>query len=194
MEDFDQDANQQDDSSTSNGEEQMIPQSRFKEVYGKMKELEREISGLREAKKEGGLSEEQTKELQAKTYLKNLLKETLAEERSRETQEEKEELAQFKDEVNELLSIHTDVKRDDFLTFLEEEGDDYSSLAAAMRGYKKGNEKEKAGGEKAKQDLSRKPKLPSSEGSGGSTYDPDKDKGKSLWQIAQEAAAEFSKK
>lgn len=188
-----------DDSSTSEAKveekkEQFVPESRFKEVYGKMKELERDLSTLREGKKEGTLTEDQQAELKAKEYLKGLLKETLAEEKSNASQAESQELEKFKSEVSEALSIHSDVKKDDFLSFLEKEGDDYSSVESAMRGYKRLLEKEKDGTEKAKKDLSKKPSLPSSEGSG---YNPNKfpdDKGKSLWQIAQEAAAEFSKK
>lgn len=174
--------------------EQFVPESRFKEVYGKMKELERDVSTLREGKKEGTLTEEQTAELKAKEYLKGLLKETLAEEKSRETQSEKAEIEKFETDVKEVLSIHSDIKKEDFLDFLEKDGDDYSSIAAAMKGFKRLLEKEKDGTEKAKKDLSKKPSLPSSEGSG---YNPNKypdDKGKSLWQIAQEAAAEHLKK
>ena len=59
--------------------EKMIPESRFKEVYGQMKNLEREITTLKSKESGSGLTEEQQKELQAKEYLKSLLKETLSE-------------------------------------------------------------------------------------------------------------------
>lgn len=174
--------------------EQFVPESRFKEVYGKMKDLEREIGTLREGKKEGTLTDDQQAELKAKEYLKGLLKETLAEEKSTQSQTEKAALEKFQEDVEDALSLHSDVKKDEFLDFLEKDGDDYSSIAAAMKGYKRLMEKEKEGSEKTKQNISKKPSLPSSEGIG---YNPNKypdDKGKSLWQIAQEAAAGMSKK
>ena len=49
---------------------QTVPLERFREVYGKVKELEGEISTLK-AKPQ---SAEDDKELQAKLYLKNLYK------------------------------------------------------------------------------------------------------------------------
>ena len=193
------DVTTQDDSSSSEGneegEEKVIPESRFREVYGKMKNLEREITTLKEGKKEGTLTEEQSKELQAKQYLKGLLKETLEEEKTAVETREKEQLESFKEQVNSILDVHTDVKKGDFLKFLEDEGDDYASIAAAMKGYKRLHETAKEASEKTKKDLSKKPGLPSSEGSGGGkTNYADSDKGKSMYQIAQEAAAEFFKK
>lgn len=183
------------DDSSSSEIDKTVPETRFKEVYGKMKELEREIGTLRDTKKEGNLTENQSKELQAKEYLKGLLKETLEEEKRASESKEQAELAKFKEDVNSVLEIHTDVKRDDFLKFIEEEGDDYASIAAAMKGYKRLHETAKDASEKAKQNLSKKPGLPRSEGSGGEkTNYADSDKGKTLWQIAQEAAAGISKK
>lgn len=184
-----------DESSTSESTEQMIPESRFKEVYGKMKDLEREIGTLKEGKREGTLTEDQQKELQAKEYLKGLLKETLSEQERTKQEQEQQELKEFKDKVETVLSIHTDVKKDDFLKFLEEEGDDYASVDAAMKVYKRLSETAKDASEKAKQSISKKPKLPSSEGTSGGSIDyAEADKGKSMWQIAQEAAKELSKK
>lgn len=189
-----EDTQSSDDSSSSQQDGKMIPEQRFNQVYGKMKVLEREISTLKEGKREGNLSEEQTKELQAKEYLKGLLKETLEEEKSHQSKAQKEELEKFQDEVNDVLSIHTDIKKQDFLEFLEKDGDDYSSIPSAMKGYKRLLEKENTGAEKAKQNLSKKPSLPSSEGSGGAPTLHEGDKNKSMWQIAQEAAAEYTRK
>ena len=86
------------------------------------------------------------------------------------------------------------MKKDDFLSFLEKEGDDYSSIQAAMKAYKRLSNVEKEAIGKAKQELQKKPKLPAHEGGGGRQDYSESDKGKSLWQIAQEAATELSKK
>ena len=172
--------------------ENMIPETRFNQVYGQMKTLEKEITQLKEGKKEGTLSDEQQKELQAKTYLKGLLKETLDEQEKSKTQKEQEETQKFKSDVDEVLTIHTDVKKDDFLQFLEKEGDDYTSVASAMKSYKKIAELSKDADKAKSKD--GKPNLPAHEGGGGQAYDHEKDKGKSLWQIAEEAQKELAKK
>lgn len=195
-----EDSQSLDDSSTSEADERtfvsekMIPESRFNEVYGKMKTLEREIGTLKEGKRDGTLTEDQQRELQAKEYLKGLLKETLSEQERTKQEQEQQEAREFKDKVDSILAIHTDVKKDDFLKFLEEEGDDYASVDAAMKVYKRFSETAKDASEKAKQSISKKPKLPSSEGTGGSVDYAESDKGKTMWQIAQEAARELSKK
>lgn len=183
------------ESSPPQPSEKFVPESRFKEVYGQMKTLEREISSLKEQKQEGTLTEDQQKELQAKTYLKGLLKETLAEQEKEVSTKETQELSEFEEELSGVLSVHSDVKKNDFLVFLEKEGDDYSSLEAAVRGYKRLNETAQQASDKAKRDALKKPSIPFSEGarSGSNENYPDDSK-KSLWQIAQEAIRESSKK
>src|SRR3990167_2583262 len=77
-------------------EEPMVPLHRFREVNEKLEKVENEIAGLKQQKETpGGLSEEQTKELQAKTYLKTLLKETLEEDKKTATERETTEQRQF---------------------------------------------------------------------------------------------------
>lgn len=180
------------DSSPSENQE-TVPIGRFKEVYGQKKELERKL-----AEKEGQKGEatpDASKEVQAKTYLKSLLKETLAEEKEAQTQAEKKAQTEFEDNVNDQLSLHTSVKRTDFVKFLEDSGDDYSSVEAAMRGYMKINETAVSAAEKAKKDKDGKPGMPKSDTSGGESEGPPAtDKGKSLWEIAQDAARALNKK
>lgn len=182
------------ESSTSETEEKTVPYSRFKEVNDKMRGLERDISSLKAAKSAGELSEEQQKELKAKEYLKGLLKETIEEQKKQTAEEEAKEQTLFEQEVEEALLANTDVKRAEFLKFIEEEGDDYSSVQAIMKGYKRLAETSKTASEKTKKELAGKPSLPTSEGGGGEKPAAETDKGKPLWQIAVEAAKELGLK
>ena len=176
-------------------EDKFIPESRFNQVYGKMKNLEREITELKIQKKDGEFTPEQEKELKAKEYLKNLISETLTEVEKTKARAEAEGLDKFKSEVNEVLESNSEVKRSSFMDFLEKEGDDYSSVASAMKGYLRLNQTAKEAAEKAKKEKDKKPGIPSSEGSGG--YNPElakEDKGKNFWEIANEAIKSVGKK
>ena len=166
-------------------EEKAVPYTRFKEVNDKMKTLEGEIAALKTQKSDGGLNPEQKKELEAKTYLKNLLKETLDETKSAESEKKQAELAKFNQDVSEILSVNADVKKDDFLKFVEEEAATYGikSVDSAMKLYRKINNLSKEVSEKTKKELLGRPKLPEHEG--GGKQEPS-DAGKSLWQIADE--------
>lgn len=176
-------------------EEKFVPEARFAQVYGKMKGLEREITELKTQKTDGKFTPEQEKELQAKQYLSGLMKETLAEVEKAKADAEAAELVKFKDEVNEILESNTDVKRSEFMDFLEKEGNDYSSVASAMKGYKRLNDTAKTAAEKAKKAKDNKPSIPSSEGSGGYNSELSKeDKGKDFWEIANEAIKSVGKK
>lgn len=167
-------------------EEKFVPYTRFKEVNDKFKTLEGEIAALKtQSKEDGGLSPEQKKELEAKTYLKNLLKETLDETKQAESAQEKAELERFEKDVEESLSIHTDVKKEDFLKFIEEDAPAYGieSVDGAMKLYRKINDLSKDIAERTKRDMKSKPSFPTHEGGGSSDAN---DAGKSLWQIADE--------
>lgn len=192
---------QQDDSSTSDtGEDtsesdksQTVPIGRFKEVYSKTKELEQQIQDLKGKESDKGLSQEEQKELQAKNYLKGLLKETLDEQKQHEEQATQEEQNKFNEEVDEQLSVHTDVNRDDFLKFVEDKGEEYgtTSVKGAMKLYRDLNNLKKSASEEVKEDLSKKPNLPSHEG--GSSESHVDDSKKSYQQIVEEATREAEK-
>jgi len=166
-------------------EEKVVPYARFKDVNDKFRNLEQEISALKTKKEDGGLSTEQKKELEAKTYLKKLLSETLEETKTAETEREKAELVKFESEVEEVLSVNTDIKKDEFLKFIEEEASKYGieSIDGAMKLYRKMGDVEKNVAERTKRDMKSKPVFPSHEGSSGGETN---DNGKSLWQIADE--------
>lgn len=161
-----------------------VPLERFREVYGKVKELEEEISTLK-AKPE---TPEQDKELQAKMYLKNLYKEILQEEQAVSSKKEQREISDFNAEVDDVLLVNPGIKREDFLKFIEEKSEDYGleSVSGALKVYKDLRAVAQTASEKAKEELKKKPGLPSHEGGGSKpAYD---DKGKSLQDIAQEVA------
>lgn len=173
--------------------EQTVPYERFKEVNDALKTVKEEIESLKNQKNETGLSEEQKKELEAKQYLKKILTETL-EEREKETKSKQEqELKEFKGQVDDVLDLNPDVKRSDFEKFLEDEGDDFSSVKSAMKQFRKVNNLSKEVAEKTKKEIEAKPGLPSHEGGEGKKTYPD-DQNKSLRQIAEEIGRDLDKK
>ena len=173
---------------------EVIPASRFKEVYRQMKEAERKLEAHEQPKDDKTAGD---KEAQARNYLKGLTKEALAEAKREQAEAEANDYAKFQDEVKEVLDINTDVKKQEFLTFLEKEGDDYSSVEAAMKVFKRLAETAKDASDKARKSIAVKPGLPKSEGMGGEKSKEEiqeADKGKSLHQIAQEAIRESTQK
>lgn len=190
---------QQAEARKEKGEEKTIPYSRFREVNEKMKSLEAEINSLKSKKAEDGLTPEQQQELQAKQYLKNLLKETLDEERRAREEAERLEQERFEAEVNDVLYLHQDVSKDDFLKFIEEKSEVYgiTSVAGAMKLYLDLRNIQKEVADKTKKSLASKPSLPQHEGGAGRgiPYDQTPEfKQKSLRQIAEEAIRELTKK
>ena len=161
-----------------------VPLSRFNEVYGEKKALEEKL-------KEKEVPDDK-KEQEAKNYLKNLQRETLKEIRAEEEKAKEQELANFNKEVAEILELNSDVKKADFLKFIEEEAEKYGvqSVSGSMSLYRKFEEVSKTSSDKTKREISSKPKLPSNEGGGNETYN---DSGKSLYQIANEAKKELNK-
>lgn len=166
-------------------EEKTVPYSRFKEVNDKMNELAEQIKSLTEKKDAGTISPDEKKELEAKQYLEKITRESLTKIEQEKKDKETEELKAFEKNVNELLEIHSNVKRDDFLKFLEEEGDDFSTLDSAMKHYLKNSEKKET-------DKAKKPSLPSNEG-GGSRIEAVDDGKKSLRQISEEIIRSIGK-
>ena len=168
--------------------DQTVPLSRFQEVYHKQKELEQEVSALKETKKAEGLTPEQEKELQAKQYLKNLLKETLSEQEQTKAQAEVKEQAEFERSVDEVLSTHLEVSRADFLKFIEDKSSRYGldSVSGAMGVYLDLQNVSKEAGNKAKENLANKPGLPSSEGSGKFQGPPPEDKNRNFGGVVQD--------
>lgn len=176
------------DDNLGSSPEKTVPLERFQEVYGEMKALKDEVNLLKEKSdtQPGGLTPQQKQELEAKEYLAKLIDERLTETSSKREQEEVKELQEFASELETVLEMNSSVDKEQFMKFLEEEADNYdvSSVKGAMAVFKKINSSTEEGKVKAKEDLARKPNLPSSDfGGGKSSYE---DKGKSFYQIAEE--------
>ena len=171
--------------------EKTVPYSRFKEVNEKAKELEQKL----ETAKTSTTPQAKTKEEQAEEYLSKLTEKALDKREAAQKAAQAKEKKEFNSEVDDILSVHTDVKKDEFLKFMEENGDKYGvkSVKGAMSLYKDLVVLKKNTAEETKDSLSKKPGLPKSEGIPGSgkTYD---DKGKTLEQIKEEAIAELESK
>lgn len=165
-------------------EDQSVPYHRFKEVLDKTKTLETEIQSLKVTKGKDGLTPEQEKELQAKEYLQKLIKDELHAEKEAKEKQEKQEQEKFEEEIDEVLARNTDVKRDDFLKFIQEKGEKYgvTGVAQAMSLYRDFESLSKEA--KAKDDKDKKPPVLSHEG-GEKIYEEDKNK--SIFGIAEDA-------
>lgn len=169
--------------------EQTVPISRFNEVYKKTKELEQEVGTL---KSKGGeqLTPEQQKERQAEEYLSKLTEKVLERRESAKKEAEAKEQKEFEGEVDDVLAIHTDVPRDEFLKFIEKKSDEYGikSVKGAMKLYKDLGKLKSETEDEVKENFTRKPNLPKSEGT--SFKPPADDSGKTYEQIQQEIERE----
>lgn len=158
-------------------------ESRLKEYEQKLKELE--------DSKSTGASPDKEKELQAKSYLKSLLKEVTEEEKKALERAEREQQERFERDVDEALLLNTDIKRAEFLKFIKDEADQYGvqTVQGAVTLFRRFQDVASSASEKTKKDLSKKPGLPASDGSGEApAY---KDEGKSLYDIVNEAKKEL---
>ena len=178
--------------SSASAKSQTVPLSRFNEIYKELKQTKDDITALKNQKQEGSLSPEQTKELQAKQYLKGLLEETLTEKKKEEAEVAEKEQKEFEKNVHEVLSVYTDVKEDEFLKFMETKASKYgiTSVSGAMELYREMNSLTKETEKRTKDNLAKKPNLPRSEANKNSGELPD-DSHKTLSQIAEEAASQL---
>ena len=171
-------------SSPSGEGAQTVPLTRFQEVYTKKQELEKELSALKTSKPSNEISEEEKK-------LEDQMK-RINERQDREKKTAKdEEQKQFNGNVDDVLSVYSDVDRSDFLKFIENNSDRYgiTSVKGAMSIYRDINKMAQETEEQVKQRMSSKPALPRNEGmpNFNPKYD---DSNKTIEQIAEEAARE----
>lgn len=172
-------------------EEQKVPYSRFKEVNDKVGKLEQEISSLKTQKAGGGLTPEQDKELKAKEALQKFIDEGLEKREKARQEQEANEQRQFEDEVNEVLANNTDIKKPDFLDFIEKKSEKFgiTTVKGALELYRHLDTVKKEGYEEA----FKKPGMPSHEGGVERIEPKPEDKGKSFSQITNEVQNELRK-
>ena len=175
-------------SDSSTDKDKVIPYDRFSTVVKERNELREQLSKGEIAKKDEvkTLTPEEKKEIDAKTYLKNLYKEVMTEEESQRKQKEEQELKTFNSEVNSALELNLEVKREDFLKFIEEKSKSYGvkSITGAMALYKDLNKSVLEAKDQGKKEILNRPKTPVNEGQSSVKSD---DTGKSFYQLAQEA-------
>lgn len=180
------------DSSTKETEK-TVPYERFHEVIAdnqelkaKLEEVTSGIQELKEQKSQAGLTEQQQAELNAKQTLAKMIRDEMsALQKEQKASAEKEQIA-FDRTVASELALNPTVKRTEFLKFLEDEGDNFSSVRSAMNVYKKLNEVQKTSAEKTAKTIASKPGLPSNEGESKPNSYTEADKGKTLSQLAEE--------
>ncbi|MBM4401409.1 MAG: hypothetical protein FJ045_05605 [Crenarchaeota archaeon] len=169
--------------------EPQVPAARLSEVVRERNELRQRVSELETKKEAGTITADEQKELQAKTYLKGLLKEVSEEAKAEEAKAQKG----FEHQVNDILDENPNVDRKEFLQFIADNDEKYefASPKAAFRIFqdlKKTSEESK---EKGKKEVLGKPNLPPSQGGGsrgsGLEYSPNK----SFAQLAEEAKAKL---
>ncbi len=171
--------------------EQTVPISRFNEVYKKTKELEQEVDTLKSKGGEEQLTPEQQKERQAEEYLSKLTEKVLERRETARKEAEEKEQKEFENEVDDILAIHTDVSRDEFLKFIETKSNDYGvkSVKGAMKLYKDLGKLKSETEDEVKENFTKKPNLPKSEGT-SSLKTPADDSGKTYEQIQEEIERE----
>ena len=178
------------DSPPQESKGETVPIGRFNEVYKETKELKEEVAALKGKAEPGTQTPEAQKEADAEKYLDNLLDKRLDARETAAKEATAKEDTELKESIDNTLSINTDVKREEFLKFMEEKRDTYKfqSVEGAMSIYRDMNNLTKEVQEKTKEDMGDKPSFPKTEGapSGGETID---DSGKTLQQIANEAVS-----
>ncbi|KKN59578.1 hypothetical protein LCGC14_0540410, partial [marine sediment metagenome] len=176
---------QKEESSTS--EQNTVPQHRFAEKVEEVKELEEKVSTL-EKDAPGKLTPEQEKEQQAKEYLTGLMKEELDKRDTAKKEADTVEERKFNQDVQDALDENQDAKKADFLKFVEEQGDNFTSVKSAMSFYKQLGSTAKDAKAEGQEEERSKPDLPSSEGETEEiTEAPEEDKNKSFRQVIAEA-------
>jgi len=154
-----------------------------KSAEERVKTLESELSKIRHST----MSEEEKKEKSARDYLKGLLKEELAEVKR---QEEESDRA-LEEEISNVNALYPDFNKTEVLKVMDEFK--IANVETAYNAWKKMNRVVEETKEKTKKEIISKPKSPSAvKTSDGlsSKFTEDSIKGKSLWELAEEAKRE----
>ena len=186
---------QSEETSSDSSADKSVPYSRFKEVNDQLKSMKDRVDSLQTTSKGRDLTPKEQEELNAKTYLRNMLKDVLTEEERTKQEAEKKEVDVFNSEVDSILDINSDVKKNEFLDFIEKNSEKYGieSVKGAMALYKDLNQVKAKAKDEGKKEVINKPKFPSSDG-GMATKGNYDVRGKSIYDIAREAANELASK
>ncbi len=173
-------------SEESSASEQTVPYNRFKEVNDSKKELEEEVSTLKKEAPDK-LTPEQEKEKQAAEYLSGLVSKELEKRDTTAKETTAKEEREFNQDVQDALDENQDAKKADFLKFVDEQGDNFTSVKSAMSFYKQLGSTAKDAKAEGQEEERSKPDLPSSEGETVEmTEAPAEDSSKSMRQVISE--------
>ena len=178
----------------SSPEDQQVPLNRFQKVNEEKKALAEEVKSLKDqSKKEQTLSDQEEAEKKASDYISKKVEERLEAREKKQKETEDDEQKKFEEDVTEILDVFTDVKRKDFLKFIEDNDEEmeFVTVKAAMATYRKINDLSKEAEDKVKDDLDAKPSLPKNEGVKAET--PPDDSNKTLQEIVNEEVAKLDK-
>lgn len=179
---------------SSTTEEKTVPYDRFKEVNDSKKGLEEEVKTLKDSQPDK-LTPEQEKEKQAEEYLSGLVKKEIDKNVKTQKDAEVAEEQEFNQDVQDVLDENQDIKKADFLAFIEKEGDNFANVKGAMSIFKQIGSKTKDAKAEGQEEERSKPELPSSEGGAVEFTDPPpEDKNRTLSQVVQDVVKGMTKK
>lgn len=179
---------------SSTPEDKTVPYDRFKEVNDLKKEAEDKVKTL-EADKPGELTPKQQEEKQAKDYISSLVSEEVDKRESALKSKETQEEEQFSQDVQDSLDENQDIKKDDFVKFLEDQGESFTSVKAAMTVFKQIGKNVKDAKAEGREEEQAKPDMPSSDAGAAQEVEvPAEDKGRSFTQVTQDIIRGLAKK
>ncbi len=179
---------------SSTTDEKTVPYDRFKEVNEAKKGLETEVKTLKDSQPDK-LTPEQEKEKQAEDYLSGLVSKELEKKEQAKKETEVKEEQQFNQDVQDVLDENQDIKKPDFLAFIEKEGDNFATVKGAMSIFKQLGKTAKTAKAEGIEEEQAKPELPSSEGGTiESTEPPKEDANRTLSQVVQDVVKGMTKK
>ena len=152
---------------------------------GRLK-LEKELKEMRKDPAHP-TSEEEKKEQQAKQYLKDLYKEVVAEEKSKEQEKDKK----LQEEIDHVSTLYPDFDKEKVLETMKKFG--IENVEKAYLASKEMNRVVEETKEKTKKEVLSKPKSPSAvktQDGSSSKFSEEDIRGKSIWELAEQAKKE----
>ena len=151
------------------------------------KELEEKVSTLEKETPEK-LTPEQIQEKQANEFIEKKIDEGIAKRETAQKEADTKKEEGYTQSVQDSLDENQDVKKADFMEFLEKQGDSFTSVKGAMDVFKQLGSAAKDAKAEGQEEERSKPDLPSSEGETAEiTEAPPEDANKSFRQVIAEA-------